>query len=74
MWQATDDPDSGPGKCSPVRATIPLGAIFDLNGPAEYLSWHFIQISVPNFIVIVLMVVVFVAALLVPFPKREREP
>ncbi|MBS1676169.1 MAG: hypothetical protein JST08_02170 [Actinobacteria bacterium] len=57
-----------------MRASIPLGAIFDLNGPAEYVSWHFIQISVPNLVVIALMIVVFVAALLIPFPKREREP
>ncbi|MBS1886423.1 MAG: hypothetical protein JSU06_04465 [Actinobacteria bacterium] len=57
-----------------MTGTTPLGAIFDLNVPAHYLSWHFIQISVPNFVVIVLMIVVFVAALLIPFPKREREP
>ena len=54
-------------------ASIPLAAIFDLSGTPEYLSWHFIQISVPNFLVIVLMIVVFVAAILIPFPERERQ-
>ncbi|MBS1846234.1 MAG: hypothetical protein JST53_17625 [Actinobacteria bacterium] len=57
-----------------MPSSIPIGAIFDLNGRADYLSWHFIQISVPNFLVIVLMIIVFLAALLIPFPKREREP
>jgi hypothetical protein len=28
--------------------------------------------SVANLIVIVLMIVVFIAAILIPFPKRER--
>jgi hypothetical protein len=38
----------------------------------HYLHWHFIQISVANFIVIVLMVLTFVAALLLPFPGKRR--
>ncbi len=50
-----------------------LAAVFNLNGHASYLSWHFIQISVPNAAVIVLMLVVFVAALFVPFPGARRE-
>ncbi|MGC9220678.1 MAG: hypothetical protein ACP5H2_04915 [Solirubrobacteraceae bacterium] len=45
-----------------------LAAIFNLNGHAPYISWHFIQLSVPNFIVIVLMLVVFVIALFARFP------
>ncbi|MGE5408294.1 MAG: hypothetical protein ACM3NV_06750 [Syntrophothermus sp.] len=52
----------------------PLAAIFDLNGEAEYLHWHFFQMSVSNFLVIVLMIAVFIAAILIPFPRREREP
>jgi hypothetical protein len=50
-----------------------LAAVFNLNGHASYLSWHFIQISVPNAAVIVLMLVVFVAALFLPFPGGRRE-
>jgi hypothetical protein len=33
-----------------------------------------VQISVANLVVIVLMVVVFAAALLLPFPKGRRRP
>lgn len=44
----------------------------DLNGPGHYLSWGFLQISVANATVIVLMVVVFVAALLLPFPRGRK--
>jgi hypothetical protein len=51
-----------------------LAALFDLSQPAHYLHWHFFQMSVANVAVIVLMIVVFVAAILVPFPNRERLP
>ncbi len=51
-----------------------LGAIFDLSHPAEYLHWHFFQMSVANVAVILLMIAVFIAAILLPFPKRRREP
>jgi hypothetical protein len=49
-----------------------LGALINLNGSGRYFHWGFIQISVANFVVIVLMVVVFVLAILLPFPKRKR--
>jgi hypothetical protein len=52
--------------------TPTFAALFDLNNPAEYLHWHFFQMSVANFVVIVLMIVVFIAAILIPFPERER--
>ncbi len=45
-----------------------FAAIFNLNGHASYLSWHFIQVSVPNVVVIVLALVVFVVALFARFP------
>ena len=48
-----------------------LGSLIDLNGPGHYVHWGFIQISVANLVVIGLMVVVFVAAILVPF-RRHR--
>jgi hypothetical protein len=51
----------------------PAPAIFDLNGPAHYVHWHFFQMSVANVTVILLMIAVFVAAILLPFPRRERE-
>jgi hypothetical protein len=48
------------------------GAIFNLNNPAHVVSWHFIQLSVSNIVVIGLMFVVFFAAILLPFPGAAR--
>lgn len=48
-----------------------LGALVNLNGSGRYIHWGFIQISVANLVVIVLMVLVFVLAILLPFPKRK---
>jgi hypothetical protein len=50
-----------------------MAAIFNLNHHAGYLSWHFIHLSWPNIIVIVLMLIVFVAAILAPFPGSRRD-
>ena len=49
-----------------------LGALINLNGSGRYVHWGFIQISVANLVVIILMVVVFVLAILLPFPRRKR--
>lgn len=49
-----------------------LAAPVDLNGPGDYVHWGVIQLSVANLVVIGLMVVVFVAALLLPFPGGRR--
>ena len=46
-----------------------LAAPIDLNHPGTYVHWGVIQLSVANLVVIGLMVLVFVAALLLPFPK-----
>jgi hypothetical protein len=40
----------------------------DLNGPGRYVHWGVVQISVANLVVIAVMVALFVAALLLPFP------
>jgi hypothetical protein len=51
------------------RRNVPtMAAIVDLNGHAGYLHWHFISLSVPNLIVILVMLIVFVAAIMLPFP------
>jgi hypothetical protein len=50
-----------------------MAAVFNLNGHAHYLHWHFITLSVSNLVVIVLMVVVFAAAILLPFPRHRSE-
>jgi hypothetical protein len=44
-----------------------------LNGTGYYIHWGFFQISLANLIVISLMIVVFILALLLPFPRgRDR--
>ena len=47
-----------------------VGSLVDLNHPGHYLHWGFIQISVANAVLIGLMVVVFVAAILIPFRRH----
>jgi hypothetical protein len=49
-----------------------LGALVDLHGPAHVVHWHFFQMSVANVVVIVLMLVVFALAILLPFPGSRR--
>ena len=49
-----------------------LGAAVNLDHPARYIHWGWFQISVANLIVILLMVVVFILAILLPFPGRRR--
>jgi hypothetical protein len=43
-----------------------------LDGHAYFLHWGVIQISLANLLVIVAMVVVFVLALIVPFPHARH--
>jgi hypothetical protein len=51
-----------------------IGAVFNLNHPAHTVDWSFVHLSVANVVVIGLMLIVFVLAVLLPFPgaaKRE---
>ena len=53
--------------------SVPLA--IDLNQPGTYLHWSIFEISVANLVVIAVMVVIFGAALLLPFPHaRQLEP
>ena len=61
------------GLFRPLRGGLAAPAVFNLNGPAHYVSWHFFHMSVANVVVIVLMIVVFILAIVIPFPKREIE-
>ena len=50
-----------------------------MDTPASYLHWSFILISVPNLVLIIVMLALFAAALLAPFPDhadsaRRRRP
>ena len=47
-------------------------AAIDLNQPGAYLNWNIFTVSVANLVLIGVMVVIFGAALLVPFPGRHR--
>jgi hypothetical protein len=46
----------------------------NLNSPGYFVHWGFIQISLANLIVILLMIVVFVVALFAPFPGGRNRP
>lgn len=56
---------------SPTSAVL-AGAV-DLNHPGHYVHWGVIQISVANLVVIAVMLVLFAAALVVPFPKAHKD-
>ena len=47
-----------------------LGSLINLNGSGHYVHWGFIQMSVANLVVIGLMVLVFIAAILLPFRRH----
>lgn len=49
-----------------------MAAVFNLNHHASYVHWHFFEMSVPNILVIVAMLIVFFAAILLPFPHPHR--
>lgn len=49
-----------------------LGAVFNLNHPAHTVDWNFIHLSAANVIVIGLMILVFILALVVPFPGAAK--
>ena len=53
------------------NAVSPLLAL-GLNGPGRYFHWGVVQISAANLVVIAIMVGIFVAALLLPFPGTRR--
>lgn len=50
-----------------------LAVATSLTGPGHYVHWGVVQISVANLVVIALMVVTFVVALLLPFPKGKSK-
>jgi Cytochrome b(N-terminal)/b6/petB len=55
-----------------LRALALAGsAPINLDNPSTYLHWSIFDISVANLVVIAVMVVIFGAALLLPFPKGQ---
>jgi hypothetical protein len=59
------------GRALPTVPTM-FGAVFNLNHPAHTIHWHFIQLSVANLVVVIVMLVVFAAAVLLPFPGHAN--
>src|ERR1700737_1151702 len=60
---------------APLRTIALAGhapAAIDLNQPGSYLNWNVFTISVANLVLIAVMVAIFGAALLLPFPGRRR--
>jgi hypothetical protein len=51
---------------------VVMAAIFDLNHHAGFVHWHFFTMSWPNIIAILLTLIVFAVAILVPFPGGHR--
>ena len=49
----------------------PPPAAIDLNQPGTYLHWSIFDVSVANLVLIAVMVVIFGAALLLPFPHSR---
>ena len=43
-----------------------------MDGPAPYFQWGFIQISLANLVVIGVMLLLFVLALVLPFPSHAE--
>jgi hypothetical protein len=52
---------------------FPLAAVIDLNGRPRYFHSGWFLISAGNAVVVVAMIVVFILAIWIPFP-RDREP
>lgn len=40
-----------------------------LDAPAHYFSWGWLSVSLPNLVMILIMITLFVLALVLPFPK-----
>jgi hypothetical protein len=49
-----------------------FAAIVDLSQPGRYLHWSIFTVSVANLVLVAVMVVIFGAALLIPFPGRSH--
>jgi hypothetical protein len=49
-----------------------VGALVNLGGNGRYVHWGFIQLSVANLVIILLMIVVFALAILIPFRRPGR--
>jgi hypothetical protein len=51
-----------------------VASAINMNSPSTLLHWSIFQVTVANLVLIAVMVVIFGAALLVPFPQGRRDP
>ncbi len=51
---------------------LSFAALIPLDSLGHYIHWGWVEISVANFIIIVLMIATFIAAIAAPFPGRRR--
>src|ERR1700689_262975 len=51
----------------------PRPLAIDINQPSTLLHWSIFQVTVANLVLIAVMVVIFGAALLLPFPRGRRD-
>jgi hypothetical protein len=56
----------------PLTAAGHGAMAIDLNSPGSYLNWSIFTVSVANLVLIAVMVAIFGAALLLPFPGRRH--
>jgi len=49
-----------------------VASVINLNSPGKYLNWSIFQVSVSNLVLILVMIVIFGAALILPFPKHRE--
>src|ERR1700722_1058269 len=50
-----------------------LASAINTNSPSTLLHWSIFQVTVANLVLIAVMVVIFGAALLLPFPQGRRD-
>ncbi len=54
-----------------MHAGLLVASVVNLNAPRRYLHWSIFTVSEANLVLIAVMVVIFGAALLVPFPQHK---
>src|SRR6266568_2365223 len=59
---------------SALVLSLPRSGVINLDQPGKYLSWSIFHVSLANLVLIAVMVVIFGAALLLPFPRGRTYP
>ena len=67
------NPDGSGPTLRPMNTASLAGAVIDLNGSPRYLHHGWFLISYANLAVILLMIVVFALAILLPFPRGAED-